>query len=47
MGENFFYAALMAILVPYSLVMFVLLWNEIGPSIRAHITRRRKPSSGS
>jgi hypothetical protein len=34
MDGAFFEAALIVILIPYSLVVLGLLWNEIGPSIR-------------
>ncbi len=41
MSERFFQACLVIILIPYSLIFIVLLWNEIGPSILA----RRKPGT--
>lgn len=37
--ESFFAAALAAIIIPYGLMFLVLLWNEIGPAIRARLER--------
>ncbi len=45
MGETFYRAALIIILVPYGLMMLVFLWNEFGPSIRTHVSKWQTPSS--
>jgi hypothetical protein len=39
MSESFYKAFLAIILIPYSLVFLMLVWNMFGPSMRA----RRKP----
>lgn len=40
MGEKFYTSALIVILIPYSLMVLGLLWNEIGLSVRTYVTRR-------
>jgi hypothetical protein len=41
MSENFYKAFLAIILIPYSLIFLMHLWNMFGPSIRS----RRKPGA--
>jgi len=41
MSENFYKAFLAIILIPYSLIFLMHLWNLFGPSIRP----RRKPKA--
>ena len=41
MSENFYKAFLAIILIPYSLLFLVHLWNMFGPSIRTRRKARR------
>ncbi len=41
MSENFYKAFLAIILIPYSLLLLVHLWNMFGPSIRTRLKARR------
>jgi len=39
MSETVFAALLGIIIIPYSLIFLVLLWNELGPLIRPRLMR--------
>ena len=39
MNEKFFSVALAVIIIPYGLMFLMLLWNVIGPVIRARLMR--------
>ncbi len=41
MSDNFYKAFLAIILIPYSLVFLMLVWNMFGPSIRTRRKARR------